>query len=43
MCMQDAAAPIAQRELTLTRVIDVPRWKWWWILNLFILPFRPAA
>jgi len=27
MCMQDAAAPIAQRELTLTRVIDVPREK----------------
>lgn len=23
------------------RVIDVPRWKWWFILNLFILPFRP--
>ena len=25
------------------RVIDLPRWKWWLILNLFILPFRPAA
>jgi ferrochelatase len=24
------------------RVIDVPRWKWWFVLNLFILPFRPA-
>src|SRR6185436_10678818 len=24
------------------RVIDVPRWKWRIILNLFILPFRPA-
>lgn len=24
------------------RVVDVPPWKWWWILNLFILPFRPA-
>src|SRR6478672_1271253 len=23
------------------RVIDVPRWKWWFILNLFILPTRP--
>src|SRR6202030_2554368 len=23
------------------RVIEVPRWKWWFILNLFILPFRP--
>ncbi len=24
------------------RVIDAPRLKWWFILNLFILPFRPA-
>src|SRR6266567_3738467 len=24
------------------RVIEVPRLKWWFILNLFILPFRPA-
>ena len=23
------------------RVIEVPRLKWWFILNLFILPFRP--
>jgi ferrochelatase len=23
------------------RVIDVPRWKWWFVLNLFILPTRP--
>ena len=23
------------------RVIEVPRWKWWPILHLFILPFRP--
>src|SRR5262245_46633700 len=23
------------------RVIDVPRWKWWFILNLFILRTRP--
>src|SRR5438128_12531108 len=23
------------------RVIEVPRWKWRFILNLFILPFRP--
>jgi ferrochelatase len=23
------------------RVIEEPRWKWWPILNLFILPFRP--
>jgi ferrochelatase len=24
------------------RVIEVPRWKWWFVLNFFILPFRPA-
>jgi protoporphyrin/coproporphyrin ferrochelatase len=24
------------------RVIEVPRLKWWFILNLFILPFRPS-
>jgi ferrochelatase len=24
------------------RVIEVPRWKWWFVLHLFILPFRPA-
>lgn len=24
------------------RVIEFPRWAWWFILNLFILPFRPA-
>src|SRR6476660_5189976 len=24
------------------RVIDVPRWKWWFVLNLFILPTRPG-
>ncbi len=23
------------------RVIEVPRWKWWFVLNLFVLPFRP--
>src|SRR6516165_7498816 len=23
------------------RVIDTPRLKWWFVLNLFILPFRP--
>jgi len=25
------------------RVIELPRWKWWPILNLFILSVRPAA
>src|ERR1700704_718929 len=24
------------------RVIEVARWKWWFILNLFILPTRPT-
>src|SRR5258708_1111250 len=24
------------------RVIEVPRFKWWFILNCFILPFRPS-
>ncbi len=24
------------------RVIEAPRLKWWFVLNLFILPFRPA-
>jgi ferrochelatase len=24
------------------RIIDVPRWRWQIILNLFVLPFRPA-
>jgi ferrochelatase len=23
------------------RVIETPPWKWWFILNLFVLPFRP--
>lgn len=23
------------------RVIEAPRWKWWFVLNAFILPFRP--
>jgi ferrochelatase len=23
------------------RVIELPRWKWWLILHLFVLPFRP--
>ena len=24
------------------RVVEVPRWVWWLILNVFILPFRPS-
>ncbi|MBY0228277.1 MAG: ferrochelatase [Gemmataceae bacterium] len=38
-----ALKPYLRQFLSDPRVIDVPRWKWWWILNLFILPFRPAA
>jgi protoporphyrin/coproporphyrin ferrochelatase len=43
----DAPAPSALRRylrqfLNDRRVIEVPRLKWWFILNLFILPFRPA-
>jgi ferrochelatase len=38
-----ALRPYLRQFLEDPRVIDVPRWKWWWILNLFILPFRPAA
>lgn len=42
----DAPTPKALRRylrqfLGDPRVIEVPRWKWWFILNLFILPFRP--
>ena len=25
------------------RVVDAPRWMWWLVLNLFILPFRPKT
>ncbi|NNM50949.1 MAG: ferrochelatase [Pseudomonadales bacterium] len=27
--------------LSDTRVVELPRWLWWLILNLFILPWRP--
>ncbi|MFN8390417.1 MAG: ferrochelatase [Bdellovibrionota bacterium] len=42
----DAPTPAALRPylkafLADPRVIEVPRLKWWFILNLFILPFRP--
>src|SRR3954466_10449394 len=38
-----ALRPYLRQFLGDPRVIDVPRWKWWFVLNLFILPFRPAA
>ncbi len=41
----DAPTPAGLRAflrefLSDRRVVDLPRWKWWPILNLFILPFR---
>jgi oxygen-independent coproporphyrinogen-3 oxidase len=32
--------PFLREFLSDRRVIDLPRWKWWPILHLFILPFR---
>jgi len=32
--------PFLREFLSDRRVVDLPRWKWWPILNLFILPFR---
>src|SRR5437588_11150258 len=37
-----ALRPYLRQFLGDRRVIEVPPWKWWFILNLFILPFRPA-
>jgi ferrochelatase len=36
-----ALKPYLRQFLGDPRVIEVPRFKWWLILNLFILPFRP--
>jgi ferrochelatase len=36
-----ALRPYLRQFLGDPRVIEVPRFKWWLILNLFILPFRP--
>ena len=36
-----ALRPYLRQFLGDRRVIEVPRWKWAIILNLFILPFRP--
>lgn len=38
-----ALRPYLRQFLGDPRVIEVPRWKWFFILNFFILPFRPAA
>jgi ferrochelatase len=37
-----ALRPYLRQFLTDPRVIEVAPWKWWFILNLFILPTRPA-
>jgi ferrochelatase len=39
----EALRPYLRQFLSDPRVIEVPRWKWWFVLNLFILPRRPAA
>ena len=36
-----ALKPYLRQFLWDPRVIDAPRWKWWLVLNLFILPTRP--
>ncbi len=38
-----ALRPYLRQFLSDPRVIDVAPWKWWFVLNLFILPRRPAA
>src|SRR5947207_467855 len=38
-----ALRPYLRQFLGDPRVIEVPRFQWFFILNLFILPFRPAA
>lgn len=37
-----ALRPYLREFLSDPRVIEIPRWRWKLILNLFILPFRPA-
>jgi ferrochelatase len=37
----EALKPYLRQFLTDRRVIEVPRLRWWFILNFFILPFRP--
>jgi protoporphyrin/coproporphyrin ferrochelatase len=37
-----ALRPYLRQFLSDRRVIDVPAWKWWFILHLFILRSRPA-
>ncbi len=37
-----ALRPYLREFLSDVRVVELPRWKWLPILNLFVLPFRPA-
>jgi ferrochelatase len=37
----EALKPYLRQFLADPRVIEVPRLRWWFILNFFILPFRP--
>lgn len=37
-----ALRPYLRQFLSDRRIIAVPPWKWWFILNFFILPLRPA-
>jgi ferrochelatase len=38
----EALRPYLRQFLSDPRVIEVPAWKWWFVLNLFILRTRPA-
>src|SRR6187431_3228960 len=38
-----ALRPYLRQFLSDPRVIEVPRLKWFFILNLFVMPFRPRA
>lgn len=39
---KEALRPYLKQFLSDPRVIELPRWKWWLILNLFVLNTRPA-
>ena len=38
---KQALKPYLKQFLSDRRVIEVPQWKWWFILRCFVLPFRP--
>jgi ferrochelatase len=35
-----AVRPYLREFLSDSRVVEIPKWIWWWILNCLILPFR---